>query len=689
MTTRIEFVWPKKGLIPSRGEKGDWVLMEPSPDRPHHSLRVTSHISSDDSSDEPSLVIQGERLNAISVLRKHLPRIPKLIYLDLPRVEVDDKSRAFRGEGDALWSSYLCVAREHIRAASLLLARDGVLIAQCGDSEAPYVRLILEEVMGRDNNLGTVMWQRSYSPRNMKGMKEFTVTHEPLMVFASDKESLQRVALPRAPEGYGNPNDDPRGDWRAVRQKGSATRRDKTDFAINIPPYRWSLVSEGLPPGIWRISPLTGVVWGVPSVAGDFKFQVEVSDSSGQTARKTLSIEIRPDGQPECAEYIPWMFDADDPPAGSPPAWKWTGVSPGSQRPRVSTRKLPFGVVGQSYSAVVLATNGQPFEGKARPSPPRYYEFTWERLLRECLNDRVDFGKKGDAVPRLVSFLREAGEVEYVNQQTWWPGSVVKKSDWSKGEDEGVGFTEDATKHLEGLRSRGLIKEAVKTAKPELLLDRLVQIFTRPKDTVVELFGEAADLSIVALKTGRRFVYLAGSTEHETSIFADCALPRIGAVVAGDDLPADADDGSDTKKAARSRARDIAVPYQGGGNILVAEIATPVAEWRRGEDAPYLNHAAFSGTEGATREMILTSEGYLPVGDESGFHGRSFDGRRYAVVLDPSEFLDRARAARLCTSAARAGHTLVVYYFRSSDDFDPNDAISTVTFRRLPMGLTP
>ncbi|HEV3192983.1 MAG TPA: putative Ig domain-containing protein, partial [Polyangiaceae bacterium] len=512
---RIELQWPDKGKIPVRRPDGGWQLVAPPERRVQIPFIPVDRFAGATATRGDSLVIEGQRLDALSTLRRTVACGVKLAYLDLPRIIVDDKTRAFQGEPNRTWSTYLSVVREHVRAVLPLLARDGVLVTQCGDTEEPYVRLALTELLGPQNHVGTVVWQRSYAPRNPKNMKEFTATHDPIIVFAVEKEMLSRVALGRTPQGFGNPDDDPRGTWRVVRQKGAATRREKTDFGVNRPPYRWRLAEGQLPPGLWRVSPLTGVIWGEPKAAGTYRFTVEVTDSAGNTATAKLAIEVAEEGEEAPLPIVPWLFDKGSPPSGTTADQEWSGVTRGSGAPKITTKALPRAVVDQrKYSAVLEAVGGQPFTGtKLRPKAPRNYEFTWSRLLEEMLSDKVDFGAKGDAVPRLRVHGNPEMDIEWVNQQTWWPGSIVKKSDWSTGEDEGVGFTEGATKHLEQMRQRGLIEEAVKTTKPESLLGRFVRIFTRPGDVVLEVFGEAADLAAVALKLDRRFIFLAGIVE--------------------------------------------------------------------------------------------------------------------------------------------------------------------------------
>jgi len=53
--------------------------------------------------------------------------------------------------------------------------------------------------------------------------------------------------------------------------------------ASGVPPYRWSVLSGTLPPGLTLNS--GGFLQGVPQQAGQFQFVIEVQDSSKNTAR--------------------------------------------------------------------------------------------------------------------------------------------------------------------------------------------------------------------------------------------------------------------------------------------------------------------------------------------------------------------------------------------------------------------
>jgi hypothetical protein len=58
-----------------------------------------------------------------------------------------------------------------------------------------------------------------------------------------------------------------------------------------ISPYTWSVVSGSLPPGL-SLNPTSGVITGIPTNAGSFRFTVEVAGANVSIATKALSIEV-------------------------------------------------------------------------------------------------------------------------------------------------------------------------------------------------------------------------------------------------------------------------------------------------------------------------------------------------------------------------------------------------------------
>jgi hypothetical protein len=331
----------------------------------------------------------------------------------------------------------------------------------------------------------------------------------------------------------------------------------------------------------------------------------------------------------------------------------------------------------------IEAKGGAPFVGKRRPKSGRYWEFADYTLVDELLQDNVHFGKDGMAIPHPKKHLPPGG-VEFVNQQTWWPARDLKNGDNQETEGEGgFGYTQDATKHLKKLAELKLISESVTTAKPERLMERFVKLFTRPNDIVLELFGEAADLSAVAMKTGRRFIFLSGNSDHEKRLARSCSVPRLDAVLRGKDRQLE------EMRGEIDCPKDSYIPYDGGGSFWHLSLEEPLAEVRFGEDFPTLNQDWVRKPFDQLRDAILSADGHLPLISKEGIHGETLDGIGAAIVLMPQEFLDQSRVAEICSSIPDRYQRLIVYYFRSAEDFDSERASRKVVFKRVPMDLTP
>jgi len=483
-------------------------------------------------------------------------------------------------------------------------------------------------------------------------MREFTATHDCVLAYAVNKTALPPVGLRTAPSGFGNRDDDPRGPWKA-EHKGAHSRRAKSDFDTYVPPYRWRIVEGCLPKGLWRLNPVTGVVWGEPTEVGNFPLQVEVADSAGKTVRAGLVLRVRDCGDPAPFPAVPWLFDQID----------TTGPL------RISTNALPDAILGAEYSAICLAEGGAPFVAPPkRPRSGRYWEFADDTLLRAYQRDAVHLGKNNSAIPHPKKYVGTSGDSEIVNQMTWWPGR-------SKSEAF-AGYTEDATKHLKKLEKLDLIRRVVNTGKPERLLARLVDIFTDPGDVVLEVFGESADLAAVALKRSRRFVYLSGTSDRQRELLGACVLPRLRAVVDGKDQGLE-----DQESEIRMRP-DAYIPYEGGGGFIACEIGEWLFERRLREDFPRLSRSYASFDE--LRAAILTSQGFLPTTAGAEPDGLSLTGAAAAIILQPDGYLDRETAARIASTLRPRYDRVVVHYFRAADDFDESALAEGVLCRRVP-----
>lgn len=511
--------------------------------------------------------------------------------------------------------------------------------------EEAYARVLTDELFGPQNQLGSIVWQSHYSPKGGKLSSEIAGIHETLICVAQELDAVGTVALPQPAEGYSNPDGDPRGDWKAPQKDAG---RDTVKLVYNLPPYRWELAKGRLPPGIWRISPFSGVIWGEPTQAGEWEFTVKVIDVEERATTKSLSLTVDPDGGTEMPEGVWWM---DHPP------------KPTKSKPRIRSARLPNGVVGRPYSVLLEASGGTPVLGQKRPR--RGWGFGREKLIGAIVEDRCYFGRQGTAIPEPKRYLSALDEgVKYVNVTSWWPGTAV-------------GWSQDATKHLRQLEEAGITSEVVETAKPEQLMVRLIDAFTTPGDPVLEMFARAGDLSAVALKMGRPFVALAGGSELDRAVAELCCVPRLMGICSGEE-------------GAALGETEAAIPIGPSAvrGFTFARLSAPLAVTDPMRDEfPRFLRENYKDPD-SVAQAVLTCQGYVPTSTGGEFVvGALVGGRGSAVAVRPDVFLDRVLAAELAERVAPDEPGLTVFFFRSDEDLDPQEFPNTVNFRRVPMEL--
>lgn len=180
-----------------------------------------------------NMIIHGDNLTALkSLLPQYEGRI-KCIYIDPPyntgnenwvyNDNVNDpRIRKWLGdvvgkEGEDLsrHDKWLCMMYPRLRLLHRLLAEDGVIFISIDDTEQANLRLICDEIFGVGNFMGDVIWQHSVQSNGYGG--KFVSQYNHTLVFSKSTEFILKN-LPRTDEDnklYKNPDNDPKGPWRA------------------------------------------------------------------------------------------------------------------------------------------------------------------------------------------------------------------------------------------------------------------------------------------------------------------------------------------------------------------------------------------------------------------------------------------------------------------------------------------
>lgn len=338
----------------------------------------------------PPMLVEGPVLESLNSLEPAVACGVTLAYLDWTTGPV---------KLEAIGMSLSSTAR--------LLGVEGVVAVGVNSHDYPYVRFVGEtDCFGGGNYLGTIVLEPSDAE-----------SANLLIVFKGLPEAHSgSIGLPAKRE-YGASDLDPRGPWRDPGHKGARSGSHNTAFEYRLPPYRWELVGGELPPGAWRVNPVSGVVWAPKlTAAGVCQFVVRVTDSRGLHSQTECRIEVVADGRPTYPDNVWWM---DRPPSAS------------EDVPRLTNSNLPTGVVGAPYSAVLEADGGTPVLDSTAPGEPtengkrtRYWEFSRNNLTFSILEDCVLFGETGAAKPRIKKHLEFETATTKV-ELSWWDHELL------------------------------------------------------------------------------------------------------------------------------------------------------------------------------------------------------------------------------------------------------------------------
>ena len=160
----------------------------------------------------------------------------------------------------------------------------------------------------------------------------------------------------------------------------------------------------------------------------------------------------------------------------------------------------------------IVAPNGKTH----RPPEGRCWSTIESEFMKLKADGRIHFGKDGNGVPRIIRYL---SEVEGFVPWTWWP------------HDE-VGHTDEARKEVQSLFST---QTAFDTPKPTRLIQRVIQIATKPGELVLDSFAGSGTTGHAVLKQNaedggnRRFILV----EMDGKIAEDVTTQRVRRVAGG------------------------------------------------------------------------------------------------------------------------------------------------------------
>lgn len=306
---RYQFTWPDKKKAMLAANAPITATLRPV---------VTDSVGKDGtpgSFDSENLYIEGDNLEVLKLLQETYLGKVKMIYIDPPYntgndfVYEDDfaqstedymgNSGQYDEEGNRMVTNTESNGRFHtdwlnmiyprLKLAKDLLAEDGVIFISIDDGEAANLLKVCNDIFGESNFVADLIWQKKFSRSN--DATYFSTMHDHILCYCKSNimqnENGWRIGLlPRddeIPNGYANPDNDPRGVWTSVILSAKSGS-DSLLYEIQTPSGRKVLPPSGR---YWSCSKDTFEKW---KADGRIWFG---SNGDGTPRKKTFLSEVQ------------------------------------------------------------------------------------------------------------------------------------------------------------------------------------------------------------------------------------------------------------------------------------------------------------------------------------------------------------------------------------------------------------
>ena len=187
-----------------------------------------------------NLYIEGDNLDVLKLLQESYLGAVKVVYIDPPYNtgndfiykddfaqdddEYKDQLGMFDVDDNRLFKNTDTNGRFHSDWCSMIYSRllltlnllknDGVVFISIDDCEYENLKKICDEVFGRRNYVGTILWKKKTNGNNMGFLPP---VHDYIVCYAKNLAAIQDMGYPVTEEfiskTFSNPDNDPRGPW--------------------------------------------------------------------------------------------------------------------------------------------------------------------------------------------------------------------------------------------------------------------------------------------------------------------------------------------------------------------------------------------------------------------------------------------------------------------------------------------
>ena len=183
-----------------------------------------------------NVYIEGDNLEVLKLLQKSYFGKIKMIYIDPPYntgkefiypdnyqdsikhyKEITSQLTRSNPETNGMYhSDWLNTMYPRLLLSKNLLREDGVIFISISDEEQANLKKICDEIFGEKNFIGSIIWN---STKSVTNTALISVSHTYNFVYCKDinffKENRDKFRFKEDGEGFENPDNDPRGPWKA------------------------------------------------------------------------------------------------------------------------------------------------------------------------------------------------------------------------------------------------------------------------------------------------------------------------------------------------------------------------------------------------------------------------------------------------------------------------------------------
>jgi DNA modification methylase len=246
----------------------DWIgkkaVLNHHREVPYRLLRCDARLSVGDPG-SGNLLVQGDNLVALKALLPYYAGQVKCIYIDPPYNTGNEnwvyndavnspEMRDWLGqvvgreaEDLSRHDKWLCMMYPRLVLLRDFLSQDGVLLVSLDDTELGHLRVILDEIFGKANFIGSFVWNTRNTDNRVKTL--LSPDHEYIIAYGRSRGVS--ILGRRIDRDYKNPDNDPRGPYVTDPLTGKATAAERPNL------HAYNMEQPGTT-NVWKPDPAKG-----------------------------------------------------------------------------------------------------------------------------------------------------------------------------------------------------------------------------------------------------------------------------------------------------------------------------------------------------------------------------------------------------------------------------------------------